>query len=421
MIYFILYGFLLLVIVFGYFKTGIKLSLFNIYFGLFFLFYGPAFFIYNQNLNLFETDYAINSVFMLSIFLICFFLGRYLFLSSKNKRKLKLINYSRWITIPEEKGLKLRDSLFKFLIIAIAIIIFLGLFFYGGINSLAKAIQTPYPDEAVITGLRSEGGVAGWIAPLYTYVLTGIARLISFVFIGWAFKKRSFHLKIVAFAFALFVSIAYLANLSKSGFIVYIGQLVFFLLLLFKVRINYKKILLIICLFIPILITIYLLATNAGDSSGAFTLLLSRIFEEPIRVLQLYPYFYPNIHPYAFGMNIRVIHELFSNSEYVPANVLVSGSKYNPVTFNAMFIADAYVDFSYFGIIIQSIFVGYYLSFLDYLLFRKNNFMQKALFAALLIGIFNLINTGLIVSLFAFGLITLPIFASILIIRKKRP
>jgi len=149
-------------------------------------------------------------------------------------------------------------------------------------------------------------------------------------------------------------------------------------------------------------------------------LLADRIFDEPIRCLQLYPYYYPKIYPYTYGMNIRVIHDMFSNAHYVPANVLVSGSQFNQVTFNAMFIADAYVDFSYPGVIVQSIFVGYYLSYLDVLIFRGNSYMKKALFAAVLIGIFNLINAGLVVSFFAFGLITLPIFMRLLTKRKPK-
>jgi oligosaccharide repeat unit polymerase len=409
-----------LIVVIAYIKVGVKLSLFNIYFGLFFLFYGPAFFIYNNDKNLFETDYAIDSAFMLILFLLSFFLGRYLFLRNKNKDALKKINYNNWIKLPDNQTIVLKVGWLKAFIVAIAAIVFTGLFFYGGISSLAKAVTTSYPDEGVISGLRSEAGVNGWIAPLYTYVLTGIARLTAFLFIGWAYKKRSFNLKVISFAFALFISIGYLANLSKSGFIVYLTQLIFFLLLLYNIKINYKKVILILSIIFPLLIIVYMLATNAGSSSGALKLLADRIFDEPIRCLQLYPYYYPKIYPYTYGMNIRVIHDMFSNAHYVPANVLVSGSQFNQVTFNAMFIADAYVDFSYPGVIVQSIFVGYYLSYLDVLIFRGNSYMKKALFAAVLIGIFNLINAGLVVSFFAFGLITLPIFMRLLTKRKPK-
>ena len=398
-------------VVLTYFKTGLKLSLFNIFFGLFFLFYGPAFFIYNNDRNLFETDYAIKSVIILSLFVICYFLGRYLFLINTKKKLFEKFNYNNWIRLPNNTYYKVKTGLLILIIIIIAAVIFAGLFFYGGVNSLKNAINTPFIDEDAIMNLRLAAGVSGWIEPYYAYIITGIARLVSFVFIGWAFEKKSPRLKIIAFVFALFVSIAYLADLSKSSFTVYILQLLFFLFLLFNIKITYKKVLLMVLMFIPILIFIYLLATNAGNLSGALQLINHRIFEEPIRVLELYPMFYPDIYPHTYGMNIRVIHGLFSDTKFVPANVLVSGGEFENVTFNAMFISDAYVDFSYLGVIIQSIFVGYYLSFLDIMIFRKNYYIKKALFASLLVGVFTLINTGLVVSLFAYGLFTLPIFA----------
>lgn len=420
MAFFVVYGILLVIVILAYFKTGIKLSLFNIFFGLFFLFYGPAFFIYNNDRNLFDTEYAVKSAILLSLFVISYFLGRYLFLINKKRSLSKKINYKNWIKLPNNRYFKVKAGLLRLLVIIIAAVIFAGLFFYGGVNSLATAISTPFIDEETITNLRLNSGVSGWIEPYYSYIITGIARLVSFVFIGWAFEKKSVSLKITAFAFALFVSIAYLANLSKSSFTVYFIQLFFFLFLLLNIKINYKKVFLIVSIIIPAFIFIYLITTNAENSSAALQLLAYRIFEEPTRVLELYPLFYPDIYPHTYGMNIRVIHELFADTKFVPANILVSGGQFENVTFNAMFISDAYVDFSYLGVIIQSIFVGYYLSFLDSVIFRKNNFIQKALFASLLVGIFTLINTGLVVSLFAYGLFTLPVFAYFLTKEQAR-
>ncbi|MDB5024595.1 MAG: hypothetical protein JWP78_2350 [Mucilaginibacter sp.] len=417
MIYFVLYGILLFIVLVAYLKIGVKLSLFNIFFGLFFLFYGPAFFIYNNDRNLFEADYAIKSVILLSFFVVSYFLGRYLFIARRNGNLLKRTNYNNWLKAHNDH-FKLRTSLLRVAIVIIVAVIITGLFFYGGINSLATVVSTPFADEDLINDLRQNAGVTGWIGPVFTYLMAGIARIIAFVFIGWAFEKKAFILKMLSLIFALFVTIAYLANLSKSGFIVYLGQLIFFLLLLFNIRINYKKIILIIIMIIPVFIIIYLFATSARNTSVALQLIAYRVFEEPIRVLELYPYFYPDIYPHTYGMNVRIIHELFSDAKFVPAQVVVSGGQFENVTFNAIFIADAYVDFSYFGVIIQSVFVGYYLSYLDILIFRKNNYMRKALFASLLIGVFSLINAGIIVSFFAFGLFTLPVISYFL--TKKR-
>jgi oligosaccharide repeat unit polymerase len=164
-----------------------------------------------------------------------------------------------------------------------------------------------------------------------------------------------------------------------------------------------------------------MITTNASNTGDALGLIGSRIFKEPIRVMELYPHYYPDIYPHTWGLNIRLIHDVFSSDNFIPAYVAVTGGLEH-ASFNAMFIADAYVDFSYLGVIIQSVFVGFILSSLDYTVFARNNYLHKALIASLLIGIFSLINIGLVTSLFGFGLITLPILSSILEIkRNKKP
>ncbi|MDB5137977.1 MAG: hypothetical protein JWP37_4580 [Mucilaginibacter sp.] len=419
MIYFVLYAVLLVVVVLLYIKNGVKLSLFNIYFGLFLLFYGPAFFIYNDDNNLFEKDYTITTAQMLTTFVVCFFIGKFIFNKRHSKKLIERTNYVNWIDKLKHEKIAINSGFLRVLVLFTTVVIALGLFLYGGITSLLSLIRNPFADAQVVKDLRAEGGVSGWIAPLYTYTIAGLARLISFVFIGWAFQRRSLILKILGLAFAFLLGVAYLANLSKSSFIVYYTQLLFFLLLLFNVRINFKKVIVLLCLIVPVLVFIYIVATQSSSASQASSLIVNRIFNEPNRVLQLYPEFYPRIYPYANGLNIRVIHDLFSDDKFIPANIAVA-SGLEKVSFNAMFIADAYVDFSFFGIIFQSILVGYLLSYLDFLVFSRNNFLMKALFASLLFGIFALINSGLIASLFAFGLITLPIWSYLLEKNSKR-
>jgi oligosaccharide repeat unit polymerase len=416
---FFIYGIILSFVILAYIKAGVRFSLFNIYFGLFLLFYGPAFFIYNASEKLLETNYAITSANMLSCFVVGFFIGKFLFREVKGKKRVAYTTYSNWTDyLPEEK-VKIKEGLLYALLLLSAAVIFAGLFLYGGISSLGTLMSNPLADAELIKQLRQDAGVTGWIAPFYVYTTSGIGRLLAFLFIGLALQKKNPIMVFAAFAFAVLLSISYLANMSKSSFVVFYCQLLFFMMLFFNVRINFKKSLLYVSLIIPLLIGVYLVATNAGDAGTALDLIGHRIFVEPIRVLQLYPKFYPDILPYTNGMNIRLVHDFFSSDNYVPAHVAVTGGLEH-ASFNAMFIADAYVDFSYFGVVIQSIFVGYLLSYLDFLLYRKNNYLQKALMAALLIGIFSMINSGLITSLIGFGLITLPILAYFLRDRRRR-
>jgi oligosaccharide repeat unit polymerase len=414
---FYIYGFILLLVVIMYAFTGFKFSLFNIYFGLFFVYYGPAFFIYNISLKTLDTDYAISTAYMLSLFIIGYFGGKLLFIETKGKRKVRSVNYESWRNLVS-RDVKIKENLLYTFITVCSLIIILGLFFYGGINSLATLIRNPLADAQLIKELRQDSGVTGWIAPFYVYINAGIGRLLAFVFIGIAFKKKNGTLIFISFLFAILLSISFLANMSKSSFVLFYIQLIFFFLLYFNIRINFKKGFVFIILVVPVLIGIYQITTNASSMGDALGLIGFRIFKEPIRVIELYPHYYPDILPHTWGMNIRLIHDLFSSDNFVPAYSAITGGLEH-ASFNAMFIADAYVDFSYFGVIIQSVLVGFILSSLDYTVFSKNNYLHKALIASLLIGIFSLINVGLVTSLFGFGLITLPILSSILEIKRN--
>lgn len=419
MVAFYVYGMLLFFVGLVYVRTGIRFSLFNIYFALFLLYYGPAFFVYNASMKLTEKEYAIDTAYMLSLFVVGYFAGKLIFMEVRGKKMVRRTNYSNWMTKLPREGVRLKTGLLYTLVVFSAMIVFLGLFFYGGITSLITLMRNPLADAELIKRLRQESGVSGWIAPFYVYVNSGMGRLLAFVFIGLALNRKHLGMIVLAFGFAMLLSISYLANMSKSSFVVFYCQLSFFLLLYYNVRIDFKRMLLYIGLTIPILIAIYLITTGAKDTGTALNLIASRVFSEPIRVLELYPRYYPSILPHTNGMNIRLIHDLFGSEKYVPAHVAVTGGLEH-ASFNAMFIADAYADFSFLGVIFQSIFVGYLLSYLDFLVFRRNNYLQKALMAALLIGIFSLINIGLITSLIGFGLATIPLLSYFLKLRTPR-
>jgi len=414
-----IYGLILLMVISRYIVTGYKFSLFNIYFGLFFAYYGPAFFIYNISNRILYKEYAIDTTYMLSLFVIFYFAGRQLFVEVKGRRKVAAVNYNKWLTMEVQEEGQIKKSLLFWLILINTIVLLLGLFFYGGISSLFTLISNPLADADLIKQLRQDAGVTGWIAPLYVYINSGLGRLLSFVFIGLAFYGKNKLMIVLSFAFALLLSISYLANLSKSSFVVFYMQLIFFLMLYFNVKINFRKTIIFMCLVIPLLLGIYLIATNASSAGEALGLISNRIFNEPIRVLELYPKYYPHIRPHTYGANIRLLHDLIAYDEYVPAFVVVTGGLEH-ASFNAMFIADAYVDFSFWGVAFQSLFVGYLLAWLDFIVFSKNNLLQKSLLASLLIGIFSLINIGLITSLIGFGLGTLPIITRWLRKKKKR-
>lgn len=344
-------------------------------------------------------------------------MGRFLLIFLLYDSGKQPLNYYKWFNKPDLETYINNGTLIAFTFIT-GLIILLGLFVYGGIDSLITALTNSAVNADSLVQLRLDSGVHGWISPLFVYSIFSIVRLISFLLIGYAFFKKSLLLKCLAYMYTGLVMLALLANLAKSPFAFFFLQVIIFHLLLFNVKINFKRTVLMVFLFVVLLIPIYLLLTNAENSITALDLISYRLFAEPNRVLDLYPFYYPNIYPFAHGMNIRLIHDLLSSSTYTPANIAVAGGQ-EDVTFNAVFIADAWVDFSYWGVIVQSFVLGLLLSFLDQKIFSKNNFVHKSLFAAILIGIFSLASTSLVTSLFSFGLLSIPLLLVLLKIRFR--
>jgi len=89
--------------------------------------------------------------------------------------------------------------------------------------------------------LRAESGVNGWISVFYAYVTTAIGRIVGFVYLGYAVTRKKTGHSILAFLYLLLLLVSQLANLSKTGFVLLLLQIVILLLLIYKVKFNFLK------------------------------------------------------------------------------------------------------------------------------------------------------------------------------------
>lgn len=386
----------------------VSFSIKNIFFTFYFLFYGPAFFSYNNKIGF--TDINTKTAYMLSVFIIFFWLGTVTLRAISNTK----INYRNWYK-QELSPVYINKVLLYFIVITTSFFMLLGLFFYGGINNFQKMLTSSLSEE-LVSALRAETADLGWSWSLINYITAALARFIAFILIGLYIINRDKLTLFVAIAYFSLVSLCLLANLSKSSFLVFFTQVLILIFLLKNIKLNLVKGLSILFVVLPLIIFIYLNYTTAKDAGTALDLISFRIFGEPNRVLNMYPENWPLQKPHTYGMNIRLIHNLFSSKEYVSASAYLGGNR-KGISFNAIFIADAWVDFSYFGVALFSFLIGTYLSYLDYMCFRKKNIMNIALIASAIIGTFTLINSGMITALIGFGLLTMPILHFCLRIR----
>lgn len=383
------------------------LSTFNIYLGLFLIFYGPAFFLYNIE-NQIEVNNANTSASILTLFVIFYFAG-----SSFFKQGRFVNDYANWYNKPQDRVQLNKGILFVFSLFT-ALIIYLGLFYGGGINSIFTVITQDVTPDDIVT-LRTESGVSGPVSDIFLYLSPGLGKFVVLLFFGYSLDSKNKLLIVLAFLFLALIAISQLANLSKSGFIFFIIQIIFFISFYKNVKINLTKVLVFFIFIIVLFVFIYLEVTVAENYTMALAEISNRIFGEPTRVLNLYTSTWPDLQNYTMGMNIRFAHLLFGSGEYQSAAAKLCGIP--GCTYNMMFIGDAWVDFSYIGVITQSFIVGYFLSYLDSYIFNSKNYLHQALFASLVSSLLALISVGLVTALVTYGLLTMPLLGQFL--KKK--
>lgn len=369
------------------------------------LFYGPAFFTYNLNpVNKVKPFELNSSALLLTLFVLGYFLGNYLF----KKFIPKDYSYINWVDKPDIK--QYINPYTVMMISAFCIVIlFLGLFVYGGLASLKDALTNPVTAEDV-DYLRANRAITGWVASPFDYISQGIGKFFSVLVLGYGVISKNRIIKYIGILFTSLLALALAGGLSKSALIFYVIQIVVFVALLKNIKVNFVKIFGFSVVILVALISIYLFATIAENTGTALEYIAYRIFGEPNRVLNLYSTTWPNDLPHTWGLNIRVIHNLIGEGTYLPASEYLCEGKIG-CTFNCMFIGDAWVDFSYYGVFIQSILVGALLCYLDYLIFSKKGLISKALIAALISSLFAMTSVGLITCFITFGLVSCPVFA----------
>jgi len=131
-------------------------------------------------------------------------------------------------------------------------------------------------------------------------------------------------------------------------------------------------------------------------------------------------YVYPDFLPHTNGYNIGLIQSVFGRGHYEPAQSVVAAFFGAPdATFNAMFIADAWVDFGFAGVAFMSVVVGLVVKLCDcfYFSFGKSAACIAGLSTALY-GVLELLSTAAPTAFLSGGLVLLP--ATLMFLRIVR-
>jgi hypothetical protein len=252
---------------------------------------------------------------------------------------------------------------------------------------------------------------------IYRTVLSAVAPM--FVVWGlWAgLANRSWLLLFVALLLLACTLIGKLETLSKAPPAFLALQLALAIFLTLTNRISWRTLVVggfAFFLFIYVVIRITIVF-SPEDSPLLFV--YKRLFEVQSQTLLEYFAAFPHMHPHLWGANIRPLAALMG-VPYVPSFSTVAYTWFGTydITNPALFIADAWADFSYAGVILFSILAGAICRTIDVVFLpHGKSVVAIAVLAATFWGVLTLLTTALNIALFSGGLLLAPGLAAILI------
>jgi hypothetical protein len=256
---------------------------------------------------------------------------------------------------------------------------------------------------------------------LYRAALSALAPM--FVIWGiWAgLANRSPLLVLAALVLLACTLIGKVETLSKAPPAFFILQLLLAAVLTLTNRISWKLLLFGgFAAFIFIYLTIRLVIIFPEGMEPLF-FVFTRLFEVQNQTLLEYFATFPHMHPHLWGANIRPLAALFG-VPYTPSFSTVAYTWFGlpDITNPALFIADAWADFSYAGVLVFSILVGAICRAIDVIfLANGKSVVAIAVLGATFLGIFTLLTTALNIALLSGGLLLAPALAAILIMAGR--
>ena len=284
---------------------------------------------------------------------------------------------------------------------------------------IIKAFLSITGDEAARVAYRfNHGGSQNYF---YRLVLSAIApMLVVWGFLsGWI--NRSWTLLVAASLLFLVAMIGKSETLSKAPPAFFLIQLIVAGLLVFRNRLTWRSGLAALFAVILVLYLIIRLTVSAYDEYGALGFLYYRVFEVPSEsVLETFGAF-PFRYPHMWGANIRPL-AMITGVEYTPAYTIISQLWHNSkdATSNALFIADAWVDFSYVGVIVFSMLAGATCRLIDAIYLKSGKTaLGIAMMVAAFVGVFTLLVSALNTAFLSGGLLLAPLLAGALVNANK--
>ncbi len=260
---------------------------------------------------------------------------------------------------------------------------------------------------------------------LYNLAMFSLAPFLTIAFLsGWRVSRNKLALGL-GISLLLLVLLGKLATLSKAPAVIFLLQLLLSFLLFKKGKLSVSTIVLLGCAVLALFIGVTMIAIPGISITNAVAFLYYRIFLITNEVLVEYFAAIPSVIEHSWGQGIRLIAGLAGESgDFLPTYTAVAevtrGSRDSTST--AMFIADAWSEFSWIGVALYSMAFGVLIRGIDFYAFRHGKTDEAiALVSGVSFGLFTALTTSLTTAMLSGGLVTVPLLSMLIHGRLRTP
>jgi hypothetical protein len=252
------------------------------------------------------------------------------------------------------------------------------------------------------------GAQGGYV---YQTLIASIAPFLSFLLLTKAAVSKHLYLLGAGVLLGVAVFAAKLGMFHKVPWLVYLLQLIIVWQARKRLEFGAGRMVVFLSIIVAGTFIASLIAMPELNSVGIFEFLVYRFFEVNNEVIYQTFYVYPTYLPHTWGMNIGLLHSLFGSGDLVSAHTQVAnffGAA--GATFDAFFVADAWVDFGYGGVLAMAVLVGCVVKTVDlYVTSLGKTPLAVALLGSGMYGLFQLQVTSAFTAFLSGGLIFIPL------------
>jgi hypothetical protein len=299
------------------------------------------------------------------------------------------------------------DQLLAALGVLVALFIFAVFFGFGKPAQLLTflALESAKEKQKYRLELGAQGGY------VYQTLIASIAPFLSFLLLTKAAVSKHLYLLGAGVLLGIAVFAGKLGMFHKVPWLVYLLQLIIVWQLRKRLEFGAGRMGLFLLVIVAGTFVASLIAMPELESVGILEFLAYRFFEVNNEVIYQTFYVYPAYLPHTWGMNIGLLHSVFGGGDLVSAHTQVAnffGAA--GATFDAFFVADAWVDFGYAGVVVMAVSVGYVVKMVDlYVTSLGKTPLAVALLGSGMYGLFQLQVTSAFTAFLSGGLVFIPL------------